>query len=88
MNFNHRVLVLAVVVRGDRSRRTNQLHDLIELVHFCPVSRIEAVSISQVYISTVLEEQLNYLHKAKTGSIVQDREATFITDGGIGARIQ
>ena len=88
VDFDHGVLVFAVVVRSDAARGTDQLHDLWEFVHFRPMSCVKSVSISQVYICPIFQQELDDFHEAETSSVVEDSESPFVAKSGVGARVQ
>lgn len=71
MDLDHGVLVLPVVVRGDGSGGSDQLHDLGKLVHLGPVCRVEAIAIPQVDISPVFYQQFDYLHVAEPCRVME-----------------
>jgi len=88
MDLNHRLLVFLVIIGSNRPRRTNHLHNFIELIHLGPVRSIEPIRITEIYIRTVSEEQFDNLLETEPSSVVESRELAFVSQRGVASIVQ
>lgn len=83
MDLNHRLLVFLIVVWSNRSRRTNQVHNLIKLSHFRPLSSVKSIIISQVYVCSLCQKQLHNLFITESRGIVKRSESPLVAKSGV-----
>ena len=88
MNLNHSVLVLLIVVGSNRPRWSNQVHNIVVLVHLSPMSSIEPVGISQIDISALSQQQFDDFLETKSSRIVQSCQSSLIPQSSIGSTVQ
>lgn len=83
MNLYHRFFVFLIVVRSDRSRRTDQIHNLTKLSHLRPLSSVKSVIVSQVYVCPLRQKELDNLLKTEPRSIMKRSEPSLIAKSGV-----
>ena len=88
MDLDHRFLVLLIVVGSNRPRRTDQLNNICKFVHFCPMSSVEAIAVSEVDICSLSQKQFNYFLVTESSRVVEGGQTSLIANCGISSIVQ
>lgn len=79
MDLDHGILVFAIVIWIDGTRRTNHFDNIIELIHFGPVGSIKSIGIPKINICSMSEHEFHYLFKSISSGIVKRSESSLVS---------